>query len=85
MQTLLGGLRLSTINKESPNNTVSISIIPGLIQVFFPTKIARISPFNAFNTVFIKKTHFLPPETRIKEHFFVTLNENIYIDYLKKC
>ena len=45
---------------------------------FFLYKIARIPPFN---TVFIRKTHFLPPEIQIKDPFFpiVSLYENNWV------
>ena len=52
--------------RESPDNTVLISTVPGLTR-FFLKKIARIP---LFNTVFIRKTHFLPPEIQIKDPFF---------------
>ena len=69
--------------RESPDNTVSISTVGGLTQVFFLKDIARIPPLS---TVFITNTYFLPLKIRIKDPFLllVTLNENIWVEKIHR-
>ena len=52
--------------RESPDNTVFISMVPSL-TVFFLKEIEQI-PLS--NTIFIRNKHFLPHETQIKQPIF---------------
>jgi hypothetical protein len=49
--------------KRSPDNRVSISSVPGLTRIFWK----EIAQIPRSNTVFIRKSHFLPPETQINQ------------------
>ena len=71
----------NTLYRDSPDNTVSISTVPGLTQ-FFLKEIARIPPFNTILSEKYVSWH-LKPGSRNPFFLLVTLIENNWVAKLK--